>query len=314
MNIPNQYLDDLIKSGTDMLRKSGKIAVTTRAGGRLDIEEKEVDGVRSPTTRVDRGLDKYATRRILQAHKRLSATHHFDASLEIISEESYESGRTNVASNTQLVVQLDALDGTQGYTKGFSNFVHQFILLDWTQDPPKPILALIYKPKGYDQERPGEDKEREELIIARAGAGAILKSWYKTGKPNYTEEELHVTDKQELKDIKIVTNQFILRPEILQALNDSANSVENVGSTGNKFALVAKGKDNIGAYVFPAGTITHPWDVNPGMFALQEVGGVVTDMRGNPISLKKGTYVHRDGICATANKELQDKVLKIFNS
>ncbi len=49
-----------------------------------------------------------------------------------------------------------------------------------------------------------------------------------------------------------------------------------------------------------------PWDILPGAFAIEQAGGIVTDLRGNPV-----TEETKDGMLSASNQEIHEKALTV---
>jgi len=190
----------------------------------------------------------------------------------IIAEESGTSG-----SQKEYLWIIDPLDGTHNFIRNINIFgvsigvVHK-------QDF---IAGVIYMPKD------------EELYAAEKGQGA-----YKNGK------RIYVSTKDNLKECSISFDSSIrYSPEVmLKVLGDLASSVFNIrmfGSSARTLAYVAEGHLDLAVEFHD-----RPWDFAGGVCIIEEAGGKLADLKGDPLTYKTIGYI-------ASNAKVYDKVKEI---
>jgi 3'(2'), 5'-bisphosphate nucleotidase len=296
MSIPIQFLEEFVQEEARVLRHAGRLALDLREKG-LDISEKVADGKRSIVTNADTALDYYINRRTKAIYRRLAKKHGVKELFGMVSEEELQE----VIQVATYLGQIDPIDGTKGYAEGRPNFVSQCSLYDCNQQ--KVLAAIIGKPLGFDQEK---NKKRQEILRAVLGKGAFIDSLY-DGTDKVHVSSLQVSERNDLQYARVVTNRNLLSDEARQVLERTVvDPLMHVGSTGNKFGMIAKGEAE--AYLLPGIEPIYPWDINPGLLILEEAGGRVTDVYGQPIIFDRNTTVHTTGIVAT-NGKIHDDLL-----
>jgi myo-inositol-1(or 4)-monophosphatase len=155
---------------------------------------------------------------------------------------------------------IDPIDGTRNYAHGIPFFCTSIALARRGQI----VLGVIYDPTS------------KETFHAEAGKGAYL-----NGQP------IHVSRKTELEDAILslslvparqVGNAHVALP-MLARLQPTVESVRIMGSAALHLAYVACGRFDVGFQ-----DSVHAWDVLAGVLLVQEAGGTVTDLMGQPVS------------------------------
>lgn len=234
-----------------LAREAGRVLLQHwRRLQRRDIHFKDH---REVVTRADMASSRYLVRAI----QRRFPTH------GIVTEEASQSkslafvlrrGRKLSFGRSQFIWILDPLDGTNNFVMGSPLFgvnvglVHRGEL----------ILGVTYLPATGD------------TYLARKDGGAYL-----NGK------RLHVSPHKKLKDVPIIFCHGYTRADaqlnslLYRRVHPKALVCRMWGAAGVEYGAVAQG--GVGAFVF---TGSKMWDIVPGILAVREAGGRVTDFDG----------------------------------
>lgn len=169
---------------------------------------------------------------------------------------------------------VDPIDGTRNYALGIPHFCVAIALARGDE----VILGVIYDPM------------RDELFTAEKGGGACL-----NGSP------IRVSAKTSLSE-SLVGFDLGYDAEIGQRMLSMTNSlwpgvtsVRIMGSAALGLAYVACGRLDLYFHFF-----LYPWDLCAGVVLVEEAGGVITEIEGQPIDIHSRTVlasnreVHRD--------------------
>jgi myo-inositol-1(or 4)-monophosphatase len=187
-------------------------------------------------------------------------------------EESYESER-------EYLWVCDPIDGTIPFTHGIplSTF----------------CLALVHN--GEAQLGVIYDPYMDRLFMAEKGRGAFL-----------NEEPIHVSDQATLAQSALSIDSFFRFPELdllrRQLLNEKAK-IYNLYSAAYGYGLVAAG-ELIGGFFSNIST----WDVAAAALIVQEAGGRVTDMFGQPLLFNTTEKFS----CLATNGKVHDQILEMI--
>lgn len=193
----------------------------------------------------------------------------------IIAEES---GKQE-ADNEHIWI-IDPLDGTHNFIRDIDIFGVSIGVVRNNEF----IAGIIYMPKG------------DELYTAFKGEGA-----YKNGK------KISVSSNTELNDCSISFDSSIrYSPQVmLKVLGSLAKEVFNVrmfGSSVRVLSYIAEGKLD-----FAVEFHDRPWDFAGGACIIEEAGGKLTTLKGEPL-----TYNHIGYIAS--NSLIHEKVEKIVKA
>jgi myo-inositol-1(or 4)-monophosphatase len=165
---------------------------------------------------------------------------------------------------------FDPVDGTTNYAHGLPIFCCACSL----ERHGQPIVSAIYDPN------------RRELFTAERGAGAWL-----NGTP------MRVASADTLIDALLVTGfPYSVQTDggvLLELFGDflrSARAVRRLGSAAIDMAYVAAGRFD-GFWEVKL----NPWDVSAGALMVEEAGGTVTGLMGNPFDSRTGEVVASNG-------------------
>lgn len=178
-----------------------------------------------------------------------------------VGEEQIEG---NHASGARRWI-VDPLDGTMNYVHGMLEYCVSVAL----EDDGKILVGTIYDPVS------------EKCYTAAAGEGAFVNG-----------RRLRVSNVSCLEDALVAASfpPQVTRdsPEINDFINVLLNSqgIRRMGSAALNLCYLAAGQlDGYWA------TSTHAWDIAAGMLAVQEAGGLMTDLSGGPVDLDHPQFV-----------------------
>lgn len=175
---------------------------------------------------------------------------------KIVGEEGFGD---KLDSMDGIVWVIDPIDGTM-------NFVHMqrnFAISIGIYEDGIGQIGLIY------------DVVLDELYHCRKNYGVYL-----------NETALKPLEKVSISEAIIginatwVTKNSRIDPQILAALVYDSRGTRSYGSAALEFAYVASGR--LDAHI---SLRLSPWDFAAGKVLVEELGGVVTDLRGNPVDL-----------------------------
>jgi len=225
---------------------------------------------RSPVTKADLASEKI----ILQG---LTKT-----GFVILSEETTP---VDLWFEKDTVWIVDPLDGTRDFIQKTGEFS---ILIALVKDKV-PVLGVVYQPATM------------LLYFAQKDKGAFMQDG------NEEPKRIKVSD---VADFKISTAILSRNHTTIKQKNFvervGFGNVKHIGSAGLKIGFVAHG----GAEVyFTESDKIHQWDTAAGEIILKEAGGIVTDLKGNPLVYCQKQTNHTNGILA-CNRELYPKMIK----
>lgn len=188
---------------------------------------------------------------------------------------------------------VDPIDGTREFIEGRHDFAVQ-VGLAGREEAGGPLVGLVgvlYLPM-------------EGLIhSARKGAGAWMENADGSGR-----RRLRVSGETELSRARLVVTRQRFGRRLKDAMaNLAVREVYRLGSLGVKAAEVAQGRADL--YLNAAFKGCKEWDVCAPAVILEEAGGRVTDLYGEPVTYnRKDFYVHH-GLLAS-NGVLHDAALE----
>jgi len=184
-------------------------------------------------------------------------------SLNITFEENLKETLNYRGSNSKRQWTVDPIDGTKGFQKGLAYAIGMGFMIQ-----AEPTVCAIGVP-NYKNTR---------LTIFSAEKNHGAKVSY--GDQNFTK--ISVSSKNEIKKFRICHSLHYNKPWVL----DFARSLGITNfiplDSMAKLCMVADGSSEI--YIKPMNMQrSYTWDFLPGELLVKEAGGVITDIRGNPI-------------------------------
>ncbi len=188
-----------------------------------------------------------------------------------------EEGLNEINSDSPWRWVIDPLDGTSNYVHGFPYFAVNIAVQYGTE----LMVAVTFDPN------------RDELFTAVRGGGAFVDG-----------QAIRPTAVTSLREAMVVASLPVAcRPEhhaVKQflAVMPHAQTVQRTGSAALNLAYVAAGR--IDAYWSSS---LQPWDMAAGILLVQEAGGRVTKMNGEPIDIEIPDLLSSNG--SAIHDELQ---------
>ncbi|MGJ9383932.1 inositol monophosphatase [Salipaludibacillus neizhouensis] len=171
---------------------------------------------------------------------------------------------------------LDPIDGTINFVQQKSNFA---ISIGIFQDGV-PIIGLVY------------DVMRDEMFLSLKGEGATLNGI-----------KIEPIPKVSLNESLLSFNAgWMLKDRKLEWLLEESRGIRSYGVASLEMAYVACGR--LEAYI---SFNLAPWDMAGGYALLQEVGGIVTNYNGDPL-----TFLEKDTMIA-ANPWVYKEITEVLN-
>jgi myo-inositol-1(or 4)-monophosphatase len=246
------------------------VRAARKAGDFIIREANHISAVESKSTHdYVTNVDKAAEQLIIETISSAYPEHSF------LGEESGETGE----SEFQWVI--DPIDGT-------TNFIRKI---------PHWAISIACKHKGRTQIGVVYDPNKEELFTAVKGRGA-----------QFDNKKMRVSNTKGLEHSLLATG-FPFRNdeklaeylEVFAKLFPHCSDMRRAGSAALDLAYVAAGRFD-GFWEFGLS----PWDTAAGALLVEESGGMVADMQGNPNFEKKGSIL-------AANPKAFKAMLKVIN-
>lgn len=164
---------------------------------------------------------------------------------------------------------IDPIDGTTNYSRRFPIFTVSVAL--WHQD--QAVVGVVFDPL------------RDHLFSARRGLGAQL-----NGRP------IRVSTRERLVDA-ILGLEWAHDPEprartlqLLSIIGAEVQSIRSTGSAALSLCYVAAGYSDVYFNLR-----LHPWDVAAAGLIVEEAGGTMTTLDGQPWTLATDAYLASNG-------------------
>lgn len=249
--------------------------IKTKLGSYNDLQTKY--SVSDLVTEVDKGSERLI--------RKLIGTHFPDHAF--LGEEGVEPGANasrealaNMKDEEYLWI-VDPIDGTTNYVHGFPYFCVSIALAK----NGEVIVGVVYDPM------------RDELFVAEKGKGA-----YVHGKP------LKVSQEQTLEQSLVATGfpadttyALPLNMKTVVHLAPKVRNIRSAGSAALHMAYVAAGRLS-GFWEMNLNS----WDLAAGALLIQESGGKVSDMNGQPYHLEVRDIV-------ASNGQIHDELISQLN-
>ncbi len=185
-----------------------------------------------------------------------------------LSEESADDGSRLGAAH---VIIVDPIDGTRGFARGDAHWAVAIALAE----AGRPICAIIHAPA------------LGETYAAQAGRGATL-----NGEPLRIEAAPALDPAMRLT----CPNNLV---KALRALGEDFAFQPKIASLALRIAKVASGEYAAGLTSRDA----HDWDIAAADLVLQEAGGLLASLDGEPLTYNKPEPCH--GVLTASARDLQ---------
>jgi len=204
----------------------------------------------------------------------------------ILAEETPDDGSRRSRARVWMV---DPIDGTRDFIRGRDGFAVMIGLCA----QGAPVLGVVYQPVGA------------RLYTAVRGRGA----WLAVGEGR--PARIQVSPVREPAQIRLVASKSHREP-VIDAVRARLGIQDelNVGSVGLKLGLIARGDRDL--YVNPSSK-SSAWDTCAPEAILDEAGGRLSDLRGQPLRYDAEDIRHLAGLVAS-NGLLHEQVLEKIRS
>jgi len=283
MTLQQADLENIVAKLTPVIKQAGAIVMDVYAKPDVGSMKKHYLGREEITTDADFAAQEYLKEELKKLYPRFGIIAEEDANLAIITEQLKK----------RYVFNVDPLDGSVDFENRTGEFTNMISLFDNREK--KVLIGMTYKPPT------------KELVTAIPDGGTFM-HYYDGSKVR-----LHVSDTENFSESIVVTSKFHKSEKmqkVLPLLKPKIKYAAEIGSGGNKMAFwIAPGQANI---YFRLSKVPY-WDIMAGHLIVEEAGGKLTDLQGNPISYAESDYDHKTGILVTngkvhdvAKKEIQD--------
>lgn len=236
-------------------------------------EKTGADNYLEPVTEADR----HASRTIVGA---LTRDFPNDA---VLSEEEADDTQARLAARRVWII--DPIDGTAGFVKRDGDFSVQIGLAE----SGVPIVGAVYMPYHH------------VLTYAAKGQGAFVVAGGEVPR------RVTTSDIMGLSHLTLAMSRNHPSPRMGKIIKAFGfEKVERRGSVGLKVALIAERVCDI--YIHPSPR-TKLWDTCAPQIILEEAGGLMTDLFGEPLRYDRRDLQNRNGIVAS-NGAAHDAAIK----
>ena len=196
-----------------------------------------------------------------------------------LSEETVDSPDR---LNKDRVWVVDPLDGTKEFIEGVPNFVVSVALVE----NGFPIVGVLYNPVT------------KETFIAAKGEGAFL-----------NDELIRCSTKENVGEMVILNSRSETRRGLWKPYDGTFGELRAVGSVAYKLGITAAGKADIFASLRPK----NEWDICAGNCIINEAGGKLIDLHGNPREYNLEKTLIEPGLIA-GDVDAVDKTFQVLKS
>lgn len=199
----------------------------------------------------------------------------------ILAEESLD---TSHRLDKSRVWMIDPLDGTTGFIDGNGDFAVQIGLAE----NGEAILGVVYQPLTGVMYR------------AVRGEGCWIE------RPNFMPARAKVSSQKELHRMRLAASRSHRSPRMDRVVNAFAVKEEvRRGSVGIKVGLICEQQCDLYVHLSPR---TKQWDTCAPEIILDEAGGRITDLFGQPLRYNVAEVQNRNGLVAS-NGVVHDEIV-----
>lgn len=208
----------------------------------------------------------------------------------ILAEESVDTVNRLLKRR---VWMIDPLDGTSGFIARDGDFAVQIgLAVDG-----KSILGVVYQPLA------------DLMLWAVRGSGA----WIKRG--NSPAERARVSHQKEISRMGLAASRSHRSPKMDSVVRTLGVKEEvRRGSVGVKIGLIVERQCDLYIHLSPR---TNQWDTCAPEVILEEAGGLLTDLFGQPLRYNVREVQNRNGVVASngiSHKMVIDKLAPLLES
>jgi 3'(2'), 5'-bisphosphate nucleotidase len=256
---------DELRVAVNLAREAGA-AVLGFYGGPLHVEHK--DEFDEPVTQADRTANALIVRGLREAFPEDG----------VLAEESVDTDRR---LSRERVWMVDPIDGTKGFIAGTGDFAVQIGLAVGGRS----VLGVLYAPST------------DVLYWAARGGGAWVKRPVADAAGGSRTERLRVSDVDEPERMRLAESRSHRGPR-MDAVVRALGIREEVKShsVGIKVGLIVERQCDL--YIHLSGK-TKQWDTCAPEAVLEEAGGRMTDLWGEPLGYNTPDVYNRNGILAS---------------
>jgi myo-inositol-1(or 4)-monophosphatase len=196
-----------------------------------------------------------------------------------LSEETIDSPERLTKERVWVV---DPLDGTKEFIEGVPHFAVSIGLVE----NGTPIVGVLYNPVTG------------ETFTAAQGEGAQL-----NGEP------IQCATKDNVGDMVILNSRSETRRGLWEPFDGTFGELRAIGSVAYKLGLTAAGKADIFASLRPK----NEWDICAGNCIINEAGGKLIDLYGNPRQYNLEKTILKPGLIA-GDVDAVDKTFSILKA
>ncbi len=261
MNEDIKHYDHELRVALELAREAGA-AILDLYDGPLEVQQKSGADDREPVTEADRLANEIIVTRLLQEFPGYG----------MLAEESID---TSHRLDKSRVWMIDPLDGTTGFIDGNGDFAVQIGLTE----NGKCVLGVVYQPlTGV-------------LYRAIRGQGTWIE------RVGYQAERAYVSDHSEVSSMRLAASRSHRSPRMDKVVKAFGLQEEVLrGSVGIKVGLIVEQQCDLYVHLSPR---TKQWDTCAPEIILQEAGGTITDLFGQPLRYNQVDVQNRNGVVAS---------------
>ncbi|MFN6962862.1 MAG: 3'(2'),5'-bisphosphate nucleotidase CysQ [Pyrinomonadaceae bacterium] len=270
-----------LETACRLAREAGTVILDHYSREIIAEEKLGVDNFYEPVTAADRA----ASRVVVDG---LRSAFHDDA---VLSEEEADDPGHRLSRERAWII--DPIDGTAGFVKKDGDFGVQIGLTD----RGRPVLGVVFLPY------------LDKIYFAAKGLGSFCET-------KGERRRLEVSREAEFAEMKLAVTKNHMSERMQRIVEEFGFAAEvRRGSVGLKIGLIAERLCDI--YIHPSPR-TKVWDTCGPQVILEEAGGRMTDLFGEPLVYDAEDLQNHNGILATngaahdAAVERLDRLMREF--